>query len=88
MHSFLRLVMMLSTPSEGSEALPDMRAATDLDLNTCLYRSTCKAPMHAVCLRICVCRMFPIPDWPVGLLHAYAHANVQMQWNYTSIANI
>ncbi len=41
LHSFLRDVMMLSTPSEGSEALPDMSAATDLDLSTCLYTSTC-----------------------------------------------
>ena len=42
LHSFLSVVMIESTPSEGSEALPDMRAATDLDLSTCLYSSTCK----------------------------------------------
>ena len=36
--------MMLSTPSEGSEALPDISAATDLDLSTCLYTSTCMQP--------------------------------------------
>ena len=60
MHSFLRLVMMLSTPSEGSEALPDMRAATDLDLNTSLYSSTCSSPMHAVCFSICASHAFCI----------------------------
>ena len=35
--------MMLSTPSEGSHALPQISAATDLDLSTCLYTSTYKA---------------------------------------------
>lgn len=43
LHSFLRVVMMGRTPSEGSDALPDMIAATDLDLSTCLYSSTCNA---------------------------------------------
>lgn len=35
--------MMLRTPSEGSHALPQISAATDLDLSTCLYTSTYKA---------------------------------------------
>ena len=39
--SFLREVMMLSTPSEGSDALPDIKAATVLDRSTCLYTATC-----------------------------------------------
>ena len=52
LHSFLRDVMMLSTPSEGSEALPDMSAATDLDLRTCLYTSTC---MQAESLELLSC---------------------------------
>lgn len=51
LHSFLRLVMMPKTPSEGSEALPDMRAATLLDLNTSLYSSTCN--LHPFQASVC-----------------------------------
>ena len=59
--------MMPRTPSEGSEALPNMRAATDLDLNTSLYSSTCNAPMYAsVCASVCACSKLP-----VTLMHPY-----------------